>query len=408
MIALNSFLVSFCVYFSCVSAQNSKVPQFKVIKEWEYINFTWPSYDDYMDAVHNGNYVPQDIIIAGVTYYESSFYLSLPRMKAGVPATVAKISQNGEPTPLLKPFPNWDMNKIGECSAIQNTQNLAVDTKGKMWIVDSGRVETLSETPRNLCKPKLLVWDLLENKTVLTYTFPEEVAGNHTYPYDLVIDESDGGFVYITDNSAKDPGIIVYCMKTNSSWKLRHPSMKADPGAVGFKVDGIRVQNPINLAGIALGPVVQKENGSLVINEDRQVYFSPISSINLFAIKTSALKNQSNGEGEFKGEVLNVGNKASQTDGMIMDDTGVLYYGLLGDSSVAKWDSKLPFASGQKVISRDAVYIQWPNSFAFDLSGNLFLLTNRLQKFIYDRINLREPNFRLLSAHVGTKSYLYR
>lgn len=409
MIVLHKLLIVNILISACVYGQGPKA-QFRVIKEWDYINFTWPNFAVYNEAVRAKTYLPQNIIVAGVMYYESSFYMSLPRMRDGVPATIAKISKEGDSTPLLEPFPSWEMNTLGDCSAIQNSQNVEIDTKGRMWIIDSGRVETLSRNPKNVCKPKLVIYDIPHKSVVATHVFPEEVAGaNSTYLYDLVVDESDGDYAYIADNSAKDPGIIVFSLKGNASWKIRHESMRADPQATQFKVDGISVTAPINVAGIALGPLAHRSNGTLAINVDRQLYYSPISSYNLYAIGTASLKNESySKQSEFNGRVVDIGKKASQSDGIIMDNNGVLYYGLLGDSSIAKWDSRTPFASGQKVISRDAVYIQWPNSFTFDMSGNIVVLTNRLQKFIYGRMNVREPNFRLLSAHVDSKSYLYR
>lgn len=386
-------------------------PQFKVIKEWEFINFTWPDPATYKQAVQTKSYQPENIIIAGVMYYDDFYYLSLPRMKEGVPVTVARVPTSGDPTPLLEPYPSWEMNLLGDCNAIQNSQNVEVDAKGRMWIIDSGRTSTLSKTPTATCPPKLVIYDIPQKKVLIKYEFPEDVANkSNAYLYDLVVDDDNSdAYAYISDNSGRDPGIIVYSLKNNSSRKLRHPeSMRADQAAREFKVDGISITAPINIAGLALGPNIQSTNKSLTIQEDRELFYSPLSSKHLYSISTAILKNFSNAAPDFSPPVRDVGLKSSQTDGMIMDDTGILYYGLLGDSSVGKWDSQTPFASGQKVISRDAAFIQWPNSFTFDLSGNLILLTNRLHKFIYGKMDLQEPNFRLLSAHTGTKSYLFK
>lgn len=107
--------------------------------------------------------------------------------------------------------------------------------------------------------------------------------------------------------------------------------------------------------------------------------------------------------------VKELGRKSSQTDGMIMSATGVLYFGLLADDAIAMWDTKntSSFTVGQRIISRDHVLTQWPDSFTFDENGNLWCVTNRLQNFFNNRVNIDEPNYRLIRTHVGVKSYQY-
>lgn len=408
---MSSPLKLLCVFSLVLSSSLAEEKaQFRVIKEWDYINFTWPNPSSYLEATQNGGYAPENITVSGVMFYDGFYYLSMPRMKGGVPATLGKIPAGNNPTPLVQPFPDWSMNKLDDCDAIQNCQNVEIDSKGQMWILDSGRTNTLSKTPTVVCTPKLIIYDLKSNKTTRVHHFLESVASkNASYLYDLVVDDADGGYAYITDNSGRDPGIIVYSLEKNLSWKIRHSkTMRADPTATQFKIDGTSINVPINIAGIALGPKVQSDNESLTVHEDKLVYYCPLSSLHLYAIKASDLRNQSNSNNgsEFQGNVQDIGIKSSQSDGMIIDDKDTLYYGLLKDSSIAKWDTKTPFASGQRIISRDAVYVQWPNSFAFDGEGNIVVLTNRLHVFAFGMMNIREPNFRLLSAKTGSNSYV--
>lgn len=92
---------------------------------------------------------------------------------------------------------------------------------------------------------------------------------------------------------------------------------------------------------------------------------------------------------------------------MTMDNQGVLYYSLLATNSIAKWNSNTPFQTGQTIIARDSNYLEWPNSFTFDQNGNITVLVNKLNKFIYDNLNLNQVNFRLITSKVGGRSYLY-
>lgn len=49
-----------------------------------------------------------------------------------------------------------------------------------------------------------------------------------------------------------------------------------------------------------------------------------------------------------------------QTDGMIMDNYGMLYFGLLRSHAICKWDSYRPFTlENQQIVAKDDTHIQW-------------------------------------------------
>lgn len=119
-------------------------------------------------------------------------------------------------------------------------------------------------------------------------------------------------------------GIIVFSVRDHHSWKIRHSqSMKADPGASTFRVGSVIIQAPINVASIALSPKVRIENGRITVNEDREVYYCPLSSLHLYSLNTSVLRNEMNGmnNGEYQGNVRDLGMKASESVGEYFGDT---------------------------------------------------------------------------------------
>lgn len=376
-----------------------QVSQFHVIREWNYLNFTWPDDVAYQRAIGGGLYAPENCTLSGVRQYERYFYLTLPRMKNGVPATLVRIPsevQNFDTAPLLEPYPSWSMNEAGNCESLQNVQNVEVDSRGIMWIIDGGHTNTLSRNSSiNKCAPKLILHSLKTNETLRSYVFPEAVASrSFSFLYDLVVDSSDGGYAYITDNSGEDPGLIVYSYQENKSWKIRDDrTMRADPSATHLNITGIAINSPINIAPLALSPKNPTTN-------TRTLYYAPLSSYNLYAVNTSSLTTN-------KFASVNLGRKASQTASMTMDNNSILYYSLLSDTSISRWDTKQPFETSQKAISKDAEYLQWVGSFSFDNAGNLTALSNKLQKFLLGKMDLNEGNFRLMSAYVGGNSYLY-
>lgn len=149
LIAIQLFLVSFTV------CQRSSFPlpdvspeerQFKVVYEWKTISFAYRNDVERANAVYSNQYIAQNNLISDVKAFASRLYVTLPRMKPGVPTTLGWVvspKDNGRTDPEIEPFPSWEMNEAGNCSALQFVQSIAIDVDGIMWVVDSGRTDTL-------------------------------------------------------------------------------------------------------------------------------------------------------------------------------------------------------------------------------------------------------------------------
>lgn len=495
---------------------------FGVTYEWNKLDFTWP--DDSFKArfLDSSQFIPENTTISGVKVWRDRMYVTLPRWRRGVPATLASIplpsaGRYQSTSPKLEPFPSWEMQHVGNCSALQNVKSVEIHPDGYMWVIDSGRVNTLSQHPDNRCPPKIIVFDLSSETSssprynsydtehrydntershqtgyyqggynhpgdhqerytssggnqggytppsghhdlytrpgsshdgynppsgnrdgynprtgshdghnpqsdnqggyhsprsynthynrpgliVREVTFPDSVISHDTYLEDIVLDTDGSGYTYISDASENDPGLIVYSWKENRSWKVRDGrSMRADPGVRSLSINGVYVDIDRNIAGLALSPI--SDSG------ERRLYYSPLSSYSLFSIPTSVLKNENHAVGDVSGYIKTHGRKRSISEGMVMDSHGVLYYGLLGENAIAKWDTNLPFDGNQHKIAQDNNLLQWPASFGFDSHlRNLTVVSNRLQNFLAGRVHLNEPNFRIITAFTGSKSYLY-
>lgn len=255
------------------------------------------------------------------------------------------------------------------------------------------------------------------------YQFPEDVASKGTnYLNKIVIDDAFGGYAYITDNSGSDPGIIVYSRRLNRSWKVReNNSMRAALNAVAFAVNGTNLNFSIHIDGLALGPYINSNlaspissspNGITNESFERNVYYCPLSSYHLYSLPASLLRDPEFALRASSREVLEAvtdhGVKIAQTDGMIMDNHGILYYSLLKEHAIAQWDSYKPFTlQNQNIIAKDNTFIQWIDGMGFDDEGNLYAVMNRLHNFVARRLNPNEINFRILKARTGTLSYVY-
>lgn len=153
---MNLIILLVCIGLALTRAQRSSFPlpevapeerQFRVVYEWSTISFAYPSDNDRAKAAYLNSYNPRNNLISDVKAFANRLYLTLPRMLAGVPATLGWIvspNNNGRTDPEIEPFPSWEMNEIGNCTALQFVQGIAIDPDGIMWVIDSGRTETLN------------------------------------------------------------------------------------------------------------------------------------------------------------------------------------------------------------------------------------------------------------------------
>lgn len=238
-----------------------------------------------------------------------------------------------------------------------------------------------------------------------TYDFPNEICLQRGgFLNDIVIDEEDGGYAYITDNGQIDPGLIVYSLKLNNAWKLRDSSMFGDKEGSDFTVAGITYQATIPIDGIALSPTINTVTG-----RNKLLFYCPMSSYNLYGIPSSVIKNQEAVlSGMWRTSIVFVGRKQGQSDGLAMDNLGNLYYGLLNLNAVGRWNLNENFVNSA-IIDIEPQTIIWPDTFTFDNNGHLYLVTNNAGRYFGNTTLTfdRSIKFRILKRYVGTNSYLY-
>lgn len=273
---------------------------------------------------------------------------------------------------------------------------MEIDRNGIMWVIDGFRVH-----PTARCPTKLVLYDLNFHFLVRTFTFPQSISLTRGgFLNDIVVDDADGGFAYITDNGVIDPGIVVYSLREDRAWKLRDSSMFPQIQAANFVVDDWPFNALAPVDGIALTP----HGGHRVL-----IYCS-LTGFSLYGISTEVLKREDLvAQGEWRRLVTHLGDKQAQGDGMIMDNEGNLYYGLLTLYGVGRWNLLRPFETPE-IIYQNRSTVIWPDSFAFDNEGSAFVLSNTINKF--GDVNFRlvlndEIKFRIFRFFTGTVSYLF-
>ena len=81
-----------------------------------------------------------------------------------MPATLAKVSLKPKGCQAtLNPFPNWNLQEEGDCTALQNIVDVFLDPEDILWVLDTGIVNSLDE-PIRRCPPKVVAINVRTGK----------------------------------------------------------------------------------------------------------------------------------------------------------------------------------------------------------------------------------------------------
>lgn len=102
-----------------------------------------------------------------------------------------------------------------------------------------------------------------------THIFPNEVClPEGAFLNDIVIDETDGTYAYISDASVIDPGLIVFSKKLLKSWKIRDKTMYSDLEASNWLLNGVLMTKLEPIDGISLSPKIHPRRYLKQIEKD--------------------------------------------------------------------------------------------------------------------------------------------
>lgn len=68
----------------------------QIAYQWKQIDFEFRNDQDRHEAMENGTFIPANIIPMGLEVYQNRLFMTMPRWKNGVPATLAYIDLNGK------------------------------------------------------------------------------------------------------------------------------------------------------------------------------------------------------------------------------------------------------------------------------------------------------------------------
>ncbi|XP_012940503.1 major royal jelly protein 1 [Aplysia californica] len=419
-ILMTSFSVVACVFLSFAPPVSGEILHEFITLDWE-----WPNDTTRQQYIDSGDFVPELCQISGIEvdtirdFYSASeirsrIFVTVPKMRSvkGVPAGLNTVHKNETSNEsFLRPYPNWEWQKQGDCSALQFPMSMAMDPNtGYLYVIDVGRVGVTTSNADNSCPPKLVVFDTRRsNDAILSYVFPDSVvSATSNFLNDITLDyvDPEAGnrvrYAYITDTFDKQ--IVVFDFSTNTSWSFQDLNSMGTDGDRNITIQGTTYTMDFAVNGISLS------------SSFNYLYYSSVGSRKLFQVPTWVLRKE---KSDFSKYVRLVGTKKSNSDAIIFGHRN-LYFGALAYDAVYRWDlvedlnlqgvsegevtiqTQLPLAQNWETM-------QWVDGMTIGFDNQLYFITERAQLFhtgTMDFSGKQGANFRIFTYPIADKSYL--
>lgn len=271
------------------------------------------------------------------------------------------------------------------------------DRCGRLWVLDS-RISSVLEDTVVYGPAQLLVYDLHNDNLLRRHIFPENQMKQSSFFANLAIEDGDCENTFAYAGDLGSPGLVVYSWKQNESWRVQHNYFHPDPLAGNFSIGEREFQWDDGLYGLTLSKM-QPDGFSML-------YFHPLSSTMEFSVNTSILRNKTLAtEGSIYKEFKILGSRGpnAQAGASFLDQlTGVLFYALPNLNAVACWktSNRAYTIKSQGRVYMNPVEMLFPSDIKVDDQDRLWVLSNRLQEFLYGELFPNSVNFRILTAHV--------
>ncbi|KAI8042554.1 protein yellow [Drosophila gunungcola] len=371
----------------------------RVAYEWREMDFKYASPDQRWSAIERGEFKPANVIPFGLEVAGHRLFVTLPRWRAGVPASLAYLDLNDTSSkgPALKPFPSWQAHNLQDVEPeLVSPFRVRADRCGRLWVLDS-RISGVLEQTKIYGAAQLLVYDLHNDDLLRRHVLPADQLKQVSLLANLAVEDSDCENTYAYAADLGSPGLVVYSWKDQESWRVQHHFFHPDPMAGNFSINGIEFQWDDGLYGLALSKPLETGYSTL--------YFHPLCSTAEFSVDTGILRNKTLATSsmiyrEFK--VLGSRGPNTQAGAEFLDpETGVLFYALPNLNEVACWRTATDFShSSQSRIFMSNETLIFPSDVKVDDQKRLWVLSNQLPVFIYDELYPGSINFRILTASV--------
>ena len=302
--------------------------------------------------------------------------------------------------PMLAAYPNWEMNLIGDPTALQSVLGWEIDEINRAWFLDQGHIEG---KPCIDGAQKLVCWDITNNRLVDSVPIPHEIASyKASFLNDLMVDNRNG-FVYIADSGIfTDPlegGLIVYNMRTKELRRVLHQHVSTqDEPDYWFKIAGKPVWQD--------RPMRTGADGIALSADRKTLYWCPLTGRHLYCIDTALLQDFNVPHAALAAAVATSATRGHQYRRHGRRQSGqhlLLHAGAPGHRHLRSPRRQFrSFMTDPRMV--------WVDGLTFDSHGYIIFNSNRLHELFGGELDWEIPyNLIVWRAFLGdgVKSYLY-
>uniref|UniRef100_A0A0C9RW01 Y_5 protein n=1 Tax=Fopius arisanus TaxID=64838 RepID=A0A0C9RW01_9HYME len=348
---LKCFVVALAI--GCTFARHLE----KETVQWTGGNVDWPCSSTECLYKNGGKYINKNMISTRAVIYNNEAILAFPRFKKGVPLTLGIIPldcKTGEPS--VSPYPSWSLQEEGNCGALQSVVDLFLDPQNVLWVLDTGIIDALEETPVRKCPPKVVAINVRTGKMVKAVDLSSLTGASSRLQYVVADYSADGRvFVYVTDAAAR--AILVYDVTSDKGYRVVLPK------AVTMGCTKRDVLYP---------SLVRRLDGSTVL------LFSYLCSDQLFSIRTEYLQT-----GAAAGKIHDIGTKPGKLIFLGTDNGSAVFFRFEGHTEIYRWDASTPFCPENCVKVYDGQECTFPSEVIPDYKkGRMRVLESNFPDFI--------------------------
>jgi sugar lactone lactonase YvrE len=315
------------------------------------------------DTVPAEVYAQTDGAVGGITYTQNKRFIFSYHPFYNPKVKVGELLKSGD----VVPFPNAQMQTPYKSDgSLKNPANylnwvlgVRADGRGNVWILDSGQAQ-----PR--ITPKLIAWDVLNNKLNKIIYLPSPISVAQSQLNDLAISSKYNTLV-IADEGIADGGngkqaaLIIVNTKTGKSRRVLqgHESALPDYTMPIIIDEGTDNQKQLNAFIGADGIVLD--------NAQQWLYFAPLNKKYVYRIKMADIANEQLTDKQL-GERVEQYAQKPVNGGLSIDADDNLYLTIVGERTVGIIDAKTR-------TYRDYTYDKnmiWPDGVSIGPEGYMY------------------------------------
>ena len=269
-------------------------------------------------------------------------------------------------------YPNkeWNETEGDYKKHFLNVQDIYVDTKDQLWVLDSKPASSGSifgsdgKDKKQEGQFKLVQIDLKDNKVMNVFTF-DDLDKSKSGLNDVRVD-TEKELAYLSDPG--QAAIIVLDLKTGKTRKaLSQTKFTLAKEDIVLSYNGHEMRDKNG------NPFKSNVNGIALTKDNKWFYFKPINELNLYRIETKFLADSTLTQDELMAKVENMG-EVGVTHGLVADKEGNIYLTTSLDYSVRRLTPE-----GKLEIVVQDPRLLWPDSLGVGSDGYLYFSCAQMQ-----------------------------